>query len=158
MEIHVDNQIMIIIAASAAAVIGLLIGLALGRNSSGSSKQARELEEKLQQSQQALEDYKQEVQQHFSDASDAFKKASESYAELHRSLAKGAQDLCDEMPAQGLLAMEETTAENAADDPNQTELPLEPPRDYAPKKTPDDKGVLTEEFGLDKSKPANDAA
>lgn len=152
-----DNQVLIIVVAIGAAAIGLFIGLALGRNNASSSKQAKELETQLEASQKALEEYKEEVQQHFSDTAEAFKQASESYAALHQRVATGAQSLCTDIPDQTRLSFD-TESPMATDTSAQEELPLEPPRDYAPKKKPDEKGVLNEDFGLSKNDSANDAA
>jgi len=79
---------------------------------------------------------------------------TESYRDVYQHLASGAQDLCSSDVANKLLP----TESDAVFEPQNTEEagPLAPPRDYAAKQSPDQKGALSEDFGIEKTKPVND--
>ena len=79
---------------------------------------------------------------------------TQSYREVYQHLATGAQDLCPSEVASKLLptdsdAVFETSTEEKASS-------LIPPKDYATKQDPEQKGALSEGFGLDKSKSTLD--
>lgn len=153
-----DQNLILAAAVIGSALLGLLVGVIAGKRSAAGFKRSQQLENELKTTQLELETYKKEVEQHFSETADAFKSMNESYATLHQKLAGGALALCGDA-AGPLLAAPGETSEAPVSNDKQTELPLEPPRDYAPKKSPHEKGMLTEDFGLDKSEqPANDAA
>lgn len=138
------------LTAIIAGIIGCLGGWFLGRKSSDGQRKSLALQQSLDTSEQQLQEYKREVQEHFAQTADAFKQMNESYQSLHQRLAEGANTLCGDMEDNTLLTK---ASGRRADDPEgkqQTQLPLEPPLDYAPKKGPTDKGVLNEDFGLEK--------
>jgi len=87
----------------ACAVVGLVIGLLLGRSSMG-NKKAAVLQQELDDAKSALQDYKTEVFQEFGDTAAKFEKLNESYADLHQQLAKSASVLCADMPSVPLIA------------------------------------------------------
>ena len=65
----------------------------------------------------------------------------------------GAQDLCSGEVAEKLLpAGSDAVFENDTEGNSG----FAPPKDYAVKQKPDQKGALSEEFGLNKSKAVND--
>ncbi|MFK8021090.1 MAG: YhcB family protein [Pseudomonadales bacterium] len=156
-----DPNLLLAAAVVASASLGLLVGVVAGKRSAAGFKRSQQLETELSNTQLELDSYKKEVEKHFSETADAFKTMNESYATLHQKLAGGAVALCGQTTGP-LLDAPISVAEASEPDPaneRQSELPLEPPRDYAPKKSPDEKGMLTEDFGLDKAnQPANDAA
>jgi uncharacterized membrane-anchored protein YhcB (DUF1043 family) len=140
----------IVIAVGAALlVLGLGIGLLLGRRTSIADQKHREVERKLDQVLQDKKAYEDEVVEHFSDTARLLNGLTESYRDVHNHLATGAANLC-----QGLGPVSLDRLENSADNP---EIPahladIQPPLDYAPKTSPDEKGMLNEEFGLDRNK------
>ena len=70
-------------------------------------------------------------------------------------LASGAQDLCPEDVAGKLLPTKKDAG--FSDEASEGEIgALVPPKDYAAKATPDQKGALSEDFGLEKPAPADD--
>ncbi|MFK7732036.1 MAG: YhcB family protein [Pseudomonadales bacterium] len=152
-----EQNVLLALIALGGLFLGLLIGILVGKKTGAGYKRGQQLEGRLASTEAELEAYKQSVQSHFSETAEAFQSLNSSYAFLQQKLAGGAQALCGEASGPLLHAPsvvpEESTSEVSE---LQTELPLEPPRDYAPKKSPDEKGMLTEEFGLEK--PANDAA
>ena len=141
----------IVIAVGAALLIlGLVIGALWGRSSSPAAQKYKEVERKLDQLIQDKKAYEDEVVEHFADTARLLNNLTESYREVHTHLAKGAADLCQ---GRGPIALE--NFDRSADD---AEIPphlanVQPPLDYAPKSSPDEKGMLNEEFGLDREKP-----
>ena len=139
----------VIAAAVATLVVGLGVGLILGRRSSPAGQKHREVERKLDQVLQDKKAYEDDVVEHFSDTARLLNNLTESYREVHNHLATGAATLCQ---GQGPVDLGRLEAER---DP--AEIPphladIQPPLDYAPKSSPDEKGMLNEEFGLDRSK------
>ncbi len=156
-----DQTVLLALTALGGVIVGLIIGVLMGKRSSGGYQLSQQLENELETSKQELDSYKDNVQQHFSETAEAFKSLNESYGNLHSKLAAGAGLLCTDQ--NNTLMLDKPGSDNqGAEEPSvnsqQTELPLQPPRDYAPKKSPDEKGVLTEEFGLKKKDSANDDA
>lgn len=137
----------LIIAAVAALAIGLGLGLLLGRSSSAAGQKHREVERKLDQVLQDKKAYEDEVVEHFSDTARLLNNLTESYRDVHNHLATGASTLCQGMGPVPLDRLESPRESN--------EIPshladIQPPLDYAPKTSPDEKGMLNEEFGLDR--------
>ncbi len=137
-----------IVAAIVALLIGLGVGALIGRRSSADSRRYREVERKLDQVMQDKRAYEDEVVEHFTRSAKLLNNLTDSYREVHNHLAAGASELCH---GQGPVAMERL--ERAGDD---AEIPahlahIKPPLDYAPKASPEEKGMLNEEFGLERS-------
>lgn len=144
------------LTAIIAAIAGWIGGWLLGRRSTAGQRKSLVLQESLNASEQRLQDYKREVQEHFVQTADAIKQMNDSYQSLHQRLASGASALCSDMEDSPLL---EKQSGRRADDPEsdrQEQPPLEPPLDYAPRKDPADKGVLNEDFGLEKVRASNE--
>ena len=131
-------------------LLGLGIGMLLGRRSSPQSQKNRDVERKLDQVLQDKKAYEDEVVEHFTDTAKMLNTLTESYREVHKHLAKGAAELCQE---QGPVVVGRLGDErDAAEIPAQLE-DIQPPLDYAPKTSPDEKGMLNESFGLERDKP-----
>jgi uncharacterized protein len=128
--------------------LGIGIGIAVGRNTSPGSQRHRDSERKLDQVLQDKKTYEDEVVEHFSDTARMLNNLTESYRELHNQLANGAAKLCDEKGPVSLGRLE-----NASEIPAQL-ASVQQPLDYAPKTSPDEKGMLNEEFGLDRNQLA----
>jgi uncharacterized membrane-anchored protein YhcB (DUF1043 family) len=138
-----------IIGGAVLLVLGLGIGMLLGRRTSPQSQKSREVERKLDQVLQDKKAYEDEVVEHFTDTAKLLNSLTESYREVHNHLASGAAELCQ---GQGPVVM--GRLESGADS---AEIPaqladIQPPLDYAPKTSPDEKGMLNESFGLEKEK------
>ena len=138
----------VIVGAAAGLIIGLGIGLLLGQRTSSAGQKHREVERKLDQVLQDKKAYEDEVVEHFSDTARLLNTLTESYRNVHNHLAKGAEDLCQ---GNGPVAID---SEVSRGDP--AEIPadlanIHQPLDYAPKTSPDEKGMLNEEFGLDRN-------
>ena len=147
-----ESQLFSITVVIVAAVVGLALGLAggwlAGARSTSESRRSRELEQKLDQVMQDKKAYEDEVTQHFSETARLLNKLTQDYREVHGHLASGAANLC---PDQSVVTLGNL---DAGTDPN--EIPPEladvkAPLDYAPKTSPDEQGMLSENFGLEKS-------
>lgn len=140
----------LIAAAAVSLIVGLGLGLLFGRRASASAQKYREVERKLDQVLQDKKAYEDDVVEHFTDTAKLLNNLTESYRDVHNHLAKGASTLCQGEGPVSLDRLEDggVTAEIPADLAG-----VQAPLDYAPKTSPDEKGMLNEEFGLER-KPA----
>lgn len=143
----------IIVASSLLA--GVIIGLLVGGRLSASPSRVRELEAEIKAAQEKERRYRDSVSDHFSMTADLVHHMTESYREVYEHLASGAQDLCPDDVANKLLPAR-ADAKFKNDDGSEELGALVPPRDYAAKATPDQKGALAEGFGLEKPAPQDD--
>lgn len=133
------------------AILGTMLGYLIGRRTSTAGQKYREVERKLDQVLQEKKIYEDEVMEHFGETARLFNTLTDNYRAVHNHLASGAGELCRGEGPIGLAQLENER------DP--AEIPphlaqVQPPLDYAPKSSPDEKGMLNEEFGLD-SKPVH---
>ncbi len=147
MESAVYSLEIVLLVAVIAVIAGLVAGLLMGRRTSHGAKKHRDLALKLDQVMQDKKSYEAEVVEHFSETAKLLNNLTESYREVHNQLAQGAEKLCH---GAGPVSLERL--ENNYDP---AEIPahlahIEPPLDYAPKHSPDEKGMLNEEFGLER--------
>ena len=136
------------LVAAAAMLVGLLIGLLAGRRTSQDGQRYREVERKLDQVMQDKKAFEDDVGDHFADTAKLLNNLTESYRDVHNHLATGAASLCQ---GKGPVALGQLESEAA--DPTlipEQMVDLQQPLDYAPKTSPDEKGMLNEEFGLDR--------
>lgn len=145
-----EYSLTIVIAAGAALLIlGLGLGLLFGRRTSTAGNKLRETERKLDQVLQDKKAYEDEVVEHFTDTAKLLNNLTERYRDVHNHLAQGAGSLCQGRGPVALERLEEAR--------NSSEIPadmadIHPPLDYAPKSSPNEKGMLNEEFGIERSK------
>ncbi|MDX1589993.1 MAG: YhcB family protein [Oleiphilaceae bacterium] len=139
-----DSTLVIGIAALAA---GIVIGWLISRLGGSKVTRQRRLAQQLDQIQTEHTRYQAEVNQHFMETADLIRRLNDSYRDVHDHLAKGASKLCSEGDIRHEL-------EQARSGSRLTHNPVhaspEPPRDYAPKSGHQDKGTLSEDYGLDK--------
>jgi uncharacterized membrane-anchored protein YhcB (DUF1043 family) len=145
---------LLIAAGAALFFLGLLVGTLLGRRTSSSAQKLRDAERKLDQVLQDKQAYEDEVVEHFTDSAKLLNNLTERYRDVHNHLAKGADTLCKGRGPVSLGSLDQ-----AADG---SEIPshladIQPPLDYAPKTSPDERGMLAEEFGIERNKPAEPA-
>ncbi|NQX87890.1 MAG: DUF1043 family protein [Halioglobus sp.] len=131
----------------ALAVGGLFIGWIAGKRFSGNAQKQRDLTLRLDQVLQDKKAYEDDVVEHFTETAKLLNTLTESYREVHNHLAKGADGLCQ---GKGPVSLEHIR--NSQDS---SQIPgnlthIQPPLDYAPKTSPDEKGMLNEEFGLER--------
>ena len=145
-----EISVAILIATSIALlVIGLGIGTMIGHRSSTGARKYREVERKLDQLLQDKKAYEDEVVAHFTDTAKLLNNLTQSYREVHNHLARGASTLCLGEGPVSLARLED--GKDAAEIPEHLAV-VQPPLDYAPKTSPDEKGMLNEEFGLERKK------
>ncbi len=137
----------LISVAAAVLLVGLLLGMLAGRRTSKEGQRYREVERKLDQVMQDKKAFEDEVVDHFADTAKLLNNLTESYRDVHNHLASGAASLCQ---GKGPVALDQLQSEA---DPHlipEQLADVQPPLDYAPKSSPDEKGMLNEEFGLDR--------
>jgi uncharacterized membrane-anchored protein YhcB (DUF1043 family) len=142
---------LLVLGGLAIAIASLLLGWALGRGTSASGQKYREVERELDQVLQNKKAYEDEVVEHFSETARLLNNLTESYRDVHNHLAKGANTLCQGKGPVSLEHLDESA--DPAEIPSQL-ASVRPPLDYAPKTSPDEKGMLNEEFGLERNKRA----
>jgi uncharacterized membrane-anchored protein YhcB (DUF1043 family) len=140
----------LIIAAAVALAIGLVIGLLIGRSGQGPTLKQRRAEQQIEELRNEYTRYQAQVNEHFMESADLMRRLSDTYREVNEHMARGANRLCNDEDW-----LDELERDNARSRLTSTSSEgLEPPRDYAPKKDPDEKGTLSEDFGLAKGENA----
>lgn len=129
--------------------VGLGLGALLAQRVSPSGQKRREAERDLDRALQEKKAYEDEVVEHFSNTAQLLNQLTDSYREVHNHLARGATELCR---GTGPIALDQMDRKA---DPS--EIPAElgdiqPPRDYAPKSSPEQQGILSESYGLDRDR------
>jgi uncharacterized membrane-anchored protein YhcB (DUF1043 family) len=133
-------------------VVGVVAGLLIApRLSNNSPSKIEELETKIQELQRHHADYRDHVSDHFSATADLVHTMTESYRDVYQHLARGAQDLCNDDVAGKLLPPAEQSMFSGPDGDT-----MEPPKDYAPRREGNQSGALSEGFGLERQKSADD--
>jgi len=123
-------------------ILGVAVGVSAGR-ACVAPEQTKEIEQKLSDAKRELESYQQDVAQHFSETAQKVRELTQSYKELHEHLALGAMQLTNTEIGRQLFA----AGEGEVSEKTLNQVPIEPPRDWAPK-IPGSHGMLSEEFGL----------
>lgn len=137
-----------IIATIIGAVVGLVIGYIMGGRTAPGQQRTRELEVQLEAAKTAHERFEQRVNVHFIDTASKLNALTENYRDVYTHIANAAAELYSQDGGPDFSALatpRDATAEAIEADSVMTE----PPRDYAPKNSPDDPGVLNERFGLE---------
>jgi len=129
-------------------VVGVLFASKLNIGSS----RVQELESQVRTLKENHNEYRDSVSDHFSMTAELVQHMTESYKEVYQHLASGAQDLCSTEVAGKLLPTETDAVFETNDTPEEANG-LIAPKDYATKQSPQQKGALSEEFGLEKTTP-----
>ena len=134
-----------------AFIIGLIVGAVVYKQFKSDEARVKQLEEQLEALELEHEAYKHNVHSHFNSTANLLKNMADSYRDFYRHMAAGAQSLCPEYISEQLthtaLEQEALTRDTFAEAPEEAPAP---PRDYAAKSSPDQKGSLAEDYGLDK--------
>jgi uncharacterized membrane-anchored protein YhcB (DUF1043 family) len=149
------SSIILIAAGAALFLLGLGAGMMLGRRTSAAAQAQRDAELKLEQVMQDKKAYEDEVVEHFTDTAKLLNGLTERYREVHDHLAKGAGALCH---GRGPISLERLDGRTDASEIPAHLADIRPPLDYAPKASPGEKGMLNEEFGIDRRKSGTPAA
>lgn len=149
-----------ILIAAAFFLIGVAVGHLFSKKVDQGDKSVRDIEKKLEKSEQKLKRYQQEVTEHFVAVSHLTSNVAQSYKQIHEHLATSAIRLAS--PEVGRQLLKSGGSDLNMLDSNGNPLvdmeDLEVPRDYAPS-VPG--GVLSEGYGLgetDQSKEQPDVA
>ena len=141
---------MIWLTAIACLVVGVVIGVVFSSRLNSSASRVLELENQIRDIKDNHLTYKDNVSEHFSLTADLVQHMTESYRDVYQHLASGAQDLCSNEVASKLLPAGSDAVFDSNED-SDTTGGLNPPKDYAAKQYPSQKGALSEEFGINKS-------
>jgi uncharacterized protein len=146
---------MVLLIAGAVALLGIGIGAFIGKRLSPQGQKNRELESQLDRALQEKKAYEDEVVEHFSSTASLLNRLTESYRDVHNHLAVGASALCQD---QGPVSLAKITANVAGSDIPADLADVQQPLDYAPKSSPNETGMLNEEFGLERVKSPDEVS
>lgn len=144
-----DDQTLAL-AALAAAVLGFLIGAFTNRKGGGAD--TAQTEQKLAEVKREQAEFQEKVDAHFTKTGELLGQMADNYREVHKHLAEGAQELGGAEFSPVLALSEEAEEETTEKLEN-----IQQPKDYAPR-SPDEKGALHEEFGMEKKVAEEEAA
>jgi len=147
----VDQITIQILAGIGLFALGVAIGAALQRSFKGDASKNNRLEQKLAELQDSYTKYQAEVSSHFMETARKVQTLNNSYRDVHQQLAKGANRLCNDDEAEDFLAISLAADTGKGKTYEEQDGGHAPPMDYAPKETPDQKGTLSEDFGLKES-------
>lgn len=139
----------LILAAIAALIVGVIIGILVGRFGQSTTLRQRRAEQQIEEIRNEYTRYQAQVNEHFMESAHLLRRFNDSYRDVNQHMARGANRLCND--EEWLQELEQETARarlaGSADDKDGVEAP----RDYAPKNDPEEKGTLSEDFGLPES-------
>lgn len=136
----------LILAAIAALVVGIVIGVLVSRSGQTTNLRQRRVEQQIEELRSEYTRYQAQVNEHFMESAHLLRRFNDAYRDVNLHMARGANRLCNDEEWMDELERETARArlEGVREDG------VEPPRDYAPKAGPEDKGTLAEDFGLKK--------
>ncbi|MBN4053469.1 YhcB family protein [Haliea sp. AH-315-K21] len=135
-------------------VIGLVAGALIFKQFLSDTAKVKNLTEELDELTETHSDYQQSVYSHFENTAHLINKLTLSYREVYERLARDADILCPEDITKQ-LALNKQSSDLLGNTDTQGNLneqmdDLFPPRDYATKSSPDQKGGLAADYGLPK--------
>ncbi|WP_336367082.1 YhcB family protein [Marinobacter sp. C2H3] len=142
----------LILAAVVALVVGVVIGVLVGRSGQGQTLRQRRAEQQIEELRSEFTRYQAQVNEHFMESAHLLRRFNDAYRDVNQHMARGANRLCND--EDWLEELEQDSARKRLEDVRD-DVPAEPPRDYAPKTDPEDKGTLAEDFGLTKKQKAS---
>ncbi|PJE80953.1 Inner membrane protein YhcB [invertebrate metagenome] len=155
---------MLWIIATLAFVAGFVIGALVYYLFAGSHHRNGKLTRQLTLVEDEYRDYQQKVADHFTTTAHLLNKLTHTYKDIHEHMANGADSLCHDNDdvknrlGDALLSSNTVLAGNNKTLRRNHPAPSEQPRDYAPKKAPDEKGTLSEEFNIKHPEKKSSAA
>lgn len=133
----------LILAAVAALVVGIVIGILVGRSGQGATLRQRRAEQQIEELRSEFTRYQAQVNEHFMESAHLLRRFNDAYRDVNQHMARGANRLCNDEDWLEELGQDGSGRLVHGSDENS-----EPPRDYAPKSDPEDKGTLAEDYGL----------
>lgn len=137
----------LILAAVAALAVGLIIGLLIGRSSQSSTLRQRRAEQQTEELRNEYTRYQAQVNEHFMESAHMLRRFNDAFRDVNQHMARGANRLANDDEWLNELEQENKRARLTGGKAEDGDV-SEPPRDYAPKKDPAEKGTLDEGFGL----------
>lgn len=137
----------LILAAIAALIVGIVIGVLVGRSGQGATLRQRRAEQQIEELRSEYTRYQAQVNEHFMESAHLLRRFNDAYRDVNQHMARGANRLCNDEDW-----LEELESEKARARLEESKDSAEPPRDYAPKSDPEEKGTLAEDFGLPKNR------
>ena len=137
-----DNMNDLWFVGSLAFLAGILCGALVYHLLSGSRFRSSRLESQLDEVQQGFKEYQERVGDHFNTSAHLINKLTDAYRDFHQHLANGAEDLCkgEEVCNQlgdSMLSSNALLSGKIHKRRNERTPPLEQPKDYVPKSSPD---------------------
>jgi len=136
------------ITALACLVVGAGAGWFLHRFVDPAQQRQREVERRLQEAEASLRDYKTQVTEHFRGTAERVNRLTDDYRELHQHLSEGALGLCESREPGQLPPL--LTSLGGSGTRHAGAATITPPLDYAPKRSPQQPGMLTEDYDLER--------
>ncbi|TBW56792.1 DUF1043 family protein [Marinobacter halodurans] len=136
----------LILIALATLVIGLVVGVLVGRSGQSTSLRQRRLEQQIDELRSEYTRYQAQVNEHFMESAHLMRRLNDVYRDVSQHMARGANRLCHDEDWLDELEKKDDTARLGA--AKSEDSGFEPPRDYAPKSDPKEKGTLAEDYGL----------
>ena len=137
----------LILAAVAALAVGLIIGLLIGRSSQGTTLRQRRTEQQMEELRNEYTRYQAQVNEHFMESAHLLRRFNDAFRDVNHHMARGANRLANDDEWLHQLEQEKQRARLTGAKSDSGDV-AEPPRDYAPKKDPAEKGTLDEGYGL----------
>lgn len=134
-------------------VVGLVAGAFIFKQFLSDAAKVKNLTEELDDLTETHNDYQQSVYSHFENTAQLVNKLTQSYRDVYDRLARDADILCPEDITKQLSLTKQSSDLLGADTQgtlNEQMDDLFPPRDYATKSSPDQKGGLAADYGLPK--------
>lgn len=134
-------------------IVGLAAGALSFKHFFSDTAKIKNLTEELDEIKETHNDYKQSVYSHFENTAHLVNKLTQSYRDVYERLARDADILCPEDVSKQLSLSKHSSDLLGPDKQgslNDQMDDLFPPRDYATKSSPDQKGGLAPDYGLPK--------
>lgn len=149
-------EIILFLLGGVIGALGSYVVLTHNRSESAVERKLRELQDEFTA-------YRENVNQHFNRTADLVNNLTESYVKVQKHLEEASVSFAEppksftleNKDSQAVASLPqfvavETREKPAARDATFGESALQPPRDYAPKTSPREKGTLAEDFGFDR--------
>ncbi len=148
-----DNINEIWLVGSVTFLGGVLCGVLLYHIFAGSHSRNCKLTSQLNDVQREYMEYKDKVSDHFTTTAHLINKMTDTYKEVHEHMANGADSLCQNESVHrslgdALLRSNSFVSGKLTKGHTVHPKAVEQPKDYAPKNKPEEKGMLSEEFGI----------
>lgn len=136
----------LILAVIAALAVGVVLGIVIGRTGGASTLRQRRVEQQMDEMRSEYTRYQAQVNEHFMESAHLLRRFNDAFRDVNQHMARGANRLAND--DEWLEELEQQKSRARLEDGSVDDGGFEPPRDYAPKKDPAEKGTLAEDYGL----------